>query len=299
MIGSVSTNDPWQDLDDDALIDEAASYTRGPIPQSPPLGLVLQMMRRLAALAIEQERLEPSAAPTQDMTAAGRLRGLLAELPPRPWRWTRERGDMEVPPEPGWALVDATGSPVIQSKGGYGWMELGANRGGPDSAIGRFLVEVPDLLERALTNQGVATDPGGGRRVRRQSRMGSHRRDLGFSQADMDALRADMAPADDAEAYARQLRTYNSEDDTAIADVAEIWLVGHEHLARPIAQIVIERLRANTRLFPLEDALALVDEDLSDAVFMERAVRALAEHGWLPRQVVDEALRRLQGAIGA
>lgn len=181
---------------------------------------------------------------------------------------------------------------MIQSEGGYGWLELGAGRGGPETAIGRFLAEVPDLLEQSLTGRGVPEDADRGRRVRRQSRIGSHRRDQGLTQENLDELRAEMASADDAEGYARELADYNPEDDTAIADVAEVWLAHHDDLARPIAEIVIGRLRANIRLFPLQEALALSDESLSDAEFVVRARAGLAEHRFLPAQIVDEALRR-------
>ena len=151
MIGNVSTQDRWHELDDDALIDAAATYTHGPIPQTPPLGLVVQMMRRLEEVATELERLNPAA--PRETAAVARLRAFLADLPPRLWRWTQERTDIEVPPTPGWALIDANGFPVIQSEGGYGWLELGVDRRGPDSTVGRFLAEVPDLLERVLTDR--------------------------------------------------------------------------------------------------------------------------------------------------
>lgn len=110
-------------------------------------------------------------------------------------------------------------------------------------------------------------------------------------------LRHDRAMDDDPAGYARELRTHSPEDDTAVADVAEVWLEGHEHLARPIAEVVIGRLRANTRLFPLTEALALVDEGLSDAEFVAQARAGMSEHGWLPAQVVEEALRRLETAL--
>lgn len=181
-IDSVTEENRWQGLDDDAVIQEAATYTHGPIPQTPPLGLVIEMMRRLEQRSAELEQLKSAAVLPDDdlvgtvsdlLTAArvtepepwellerylrvlggrDRVRALLAELPPRPWHWTRERSDIEVPPEPGWALLDVSGAPVIQSEGGYGWLELGVNRNAPDTPIGRFLVEAPELLEQLLAN---------------------------------------------------------------------------------------------------------------------------------------------------
>lgn len=134
---------------------------------------------------------------------------------------------------------------------------------------------------------------------RRRSRLSSDPRDLGFTQEQLDEVRAEMAPADDAAKLAWTLRAYEGEDDTAIADVTETWLESHDHLPTPLAQLVIERLRANTRLMPLEEVVPLTDGSLNDARFVVGARTALSEHGWLPVQVVDEALRRLQNALDA
>lgn len=59
MIENVTRENRWDGLDDDALIDEAATYTHGPIPQTPPLGLVIEMMRRLERRVTQIERLTP------------------------------------------------------------------------------------------------------------------------------------------------------------------------------------------------------------------------------------------------